>query len=269
MAGKKVSPVVYRNGRHCFNRAAALPEGCAPHSEDPLVLVIKNESPDLIARALWTEGIKAVVVRTGKTPENVQALRERMKRYTPADAAWIGRGAIGRSDDLKDAAALLSTVQTEEKNKLSALFRCVAGLTPELEKVLFRPLPPGTPIPQGYGFHDDTKVTLAGLNVVYGPGTDWISGYQEPKDTAKRAFLETPDFYHYGSPGDPNKDVRILSAEEGDMIFFFGRSALRACPAFPSFIHSSPPFQEDGTDSRLALACYTKKTVEFPGHIRP
>lgn len=272
MARKDLSSVVYRNGRRCFSKAAALPQGCAPHPEDSLILVVENEDPRAIVQALHTEHIKAVIVRPGTIPDDVQELRVRMQTCTPEDASLIGQYALGKSlsghsKDLKETAELSLRVRRREQNRLSTLFYKVAGFEPELGKVLFRPRPEDADMPRGYGFHDDFIVTLAAIEVIYGPGTDWIKGYQAPEDVTRRKIPKTPRFYHYGEPGALDQGIRVLGTQEGDTLFFFGRDACAALPALPAFVHSSPPLQDGQADSRMVLAAYTKKRVEFPNHL--
>lgn len=272
MARKNLSSVVYRKGRQCFSKAAALPEGCAPHPEDPLVLVVEKQDPALIARALWTEEVKAVIVRPGTESDDVKTLRTRMQACTPEDASLIGQYALGKSlsgqpDALQETAHLSLRVRRQEQNRLSELFCKVAGFEPELGKVLFRPRPEDTLMPKGYGFHDDFKVTFAAIKSIYGPGTDWIKGYQAPEDTARRKISGQSRFYHYGDPGALEDGITVLGTQEGDTLFFFGRDACDAPLALPAFVHSSPPFQDGRADSRMVLAAYTKERVEFPRHI--
>lgn len=279
MGKKKTPSIVFRNGRQCFSQAAGLPEGCATHPEDPLVLIVDRENPKTIAKALWTEGVKAVILRTGEVSDNVQTLRTRMTDCSYGKALKIGQYALGErlTDDnpsLQEMAELSLKVRRQEQKRLSALFQSVASKDPELGAVLYRPIPQDSSRPDGYGFHDDSHVTLAAIQIVHGTGTPWIQGYQHPEDVQSRKITRSPRFYNYGHPDNPDDRVTILRAEEGDTLFFFGRDACAANPAFPAFVHSSPPIGKipSGTEpanSRLVLASYTKKPLEFPRHLLP
>lgn len=267
---KDQNGVVYRAGKRCFNKSAVLPADCSPLPEDPLILVVESLDPKSIARALWTEGIKAVIARPEAQPDDVLELRARMTECSFEDCLLIGQYAIGEAsllnhpETLRETAILSQNVRRRTVNRLSALFQEVAGIPPELGKTMFRPAPQDSDAPRGHGFHDDFIVTLAAIQTVYGAGTDWVKGYQNPEDVKKRRSSGNSRFYTYGSQEDPDKTVQVLSAEEGDIIFFFGRDACAAPPAFPAFVHSSPPIQGGGKDSRLTLAAYTKKHVDFP-----
>lgn len=267
------SPVVFRTGRRCFSRAAALPEGCAPHPEDPLVLIVDREDPALIARALWTENVKAVIVRPETEGQDVLELRARMSAHTLAEALLIGREAFGNpmvnpSVNLRETADLSLRVRRRTRASLSDLFQSIAGRPPELGMVRFRPRPEDSQLPDGYGFHDDSHVTLAALRIVYGVGTVWVQGYQSPEDAARRKIPATPRFYGYGSPDIPDGNVRILDdSRAGDTLFFFGRNVCSTPRAFPSFVHSSPPLGDARATSRMVIAAYTKMRIEFPDYL--
>lgn len=266
------SPVVFRTGRRCFSRAAALPEGCAPHPEDPLVLIVDREDPALIARALWTENVKAVIVRPETEGQDVLELRARMSAHTLAEALQIGRYALGNplidpSEPLRETADLSLHVRRRTRASLSDLFQSIAGRPPELGMVRFRPRPEDSQLPDGYGFHDDSHVTLVAFKCVYGAGTVWVQGYQPPEEVMQRRVSVLTKFYGYGAHGKPDEGIRILEAKEGDTFFFFGRNACSASPAFPAFIHSVPPLSDPRAASRMLVATYTKRGVDFPDYL--